>query len=348
MIEIEINNLSKEIDNNAEHVFFISPNYEERSIGFLNHILKLNIVKKITVVVLKLQSQNFKIEILDDLKINMHNYAIEKLNSIKKLNKAKISIHLRELAYPDRYTIKAIEHLKRDFVNEDNHVIFDYSCLPKAIILDVCKIFFARGACKKFSFAYSSPQSYPKIRHPQALGEMKGILTHKPISKLLEEYENGTLINFPSDLGYSGQLISDQVAKYTDFEQYLFIYMRRRSPLHSFDAMAGNSNLLSEAYREWRNNIINHFSIQDGYRKLKDIIENIKSKVGSNTKGYLVLLAPFGPKPLIVGCFLMSEILIASGIEVEIVQESSFQYSSVYSIGLDKTYLFKIDLSGQL
>lgn len=345
MIEIEINNLSIEIDTEAEHVFFIAPNYEERSIGFLNHILKLTIVKQITVVVLKLQSQNYKIDILDDLKVNMYNYAIEKLNEIKKLK--NIKIHLKELAYPDRYTIKAIEHLKRDYVKEDKHVIFDFSCLPKAVILDVCKTFFSKGACKKFSFTYSSPQSYPKIRHPQAIGEMKGILTHKPISRLLEEYENGTLINFPSDLGYSGQLISDQVAKYTDFEQYLFIYMRRRSPLHSFDAMAGNSNLLSEAHREWRNNIINHFSIQDGYRKLRDIIENIKSKVGTNTKGYLVLLAPFGPKPLIVGCFLMSEILTNSGIDIEIVQESSFQYSSVYSIGLDKTYLFKIDLTNQ-
>jgi len=338
MVEIEINNLSKEIDNNVKHVFFISPNYEDRSMGFLNHIVKLKNIKDIEVVVLKLQSQNYKVDILDDLKTNMYNYAIE------ILKKTKISTKIKELAYPDRYTIKAIEHLKRDYVNKDKHVIFDFSCLPKAIILDVCKTFFAKDACKKFSFTYSSPQSYPKIRHPQAIGEMKGMLTQKSISRLLDEYENGTLINFPSDLGYSGQLISDQVAKYTDFEQYLFIYMRRRSPLHSFDAMAGNSNLLSEAHKEWRNNIINHFSIQDGYRKLRDIIENIKSKVGSSTKGYLVLLAPFGPKPLIVGCFIMSEILKKSEIDVEIVQESSFQYSSVYSIGLDKTYLFKIDL----
>jgi hypothetical protein len=173
---------------------------------------------------------------------------------------------------------------------------------------------------------------------------MKGILEHKPISQLMQDFDNGTLITFPSDLGYSGQLISDQIAKYTNFEQYLFVYMRRRSPLHSFDAMAGNSNLLAEAYKEWRNNVVNHFSIQDGYRKLQDIIENIKSKNKDNPKGYLVLLAPFGPKPLIVGCFLLAKSLEKVGISAEIVQESSFQYSSVYSIGLDKTYLFQIDL----
>ena len=120
------------------------------------------------------------------------------------------------------------------------------------------------------------------------------------------------------------------------------IYLRRRHPYQAYEAMSGNIHLLGEAYREWRNNIINHFTIQDGFRKLEGIVSML-IRVNQKNQKHLIIFAPFGPKPLVVGCFLMLKKLENCGFKCEIIQESSFQYSSVYSIGLDKTYLFLID-----
>ncbi len=336
MKEIDIEQLDYQIDINKSYLFFISPNYEDRSIGFLEEILKLS-KKNFRVVVIKLQSHSYKIDILDDLKVNLFNKSVEKLKA------AGIDYKVVEITYPDRYTPMKILHLKNDYLKDGDNVIFDISCIPKSVVIHVCEEFLRDEKLSDFSLAYSSPNSYPKIRYPQAIGEMKGVLNHESINKLIDKHVQGTLITFPSDLGYSGQLIADQVARYNNFEQYLFVYMRRREPMSSYNAIAGNINLLGEAYKEWRNNVVNHFSIQDGFRKLEDVVNHIIDRVKQSERArYLVLFAPFGPKPLIAGCYLLCQRLREAGFSCEIVQESSFQYSSVYSLGLNKTYLFKI------
>lgn len=343
MTELEINNLVSFLNKERSHVFYISPNYEDRSIGLLEHLISLKGVLNFSVVLLKLQSKNYKVEILEDLKLSQYQKVV------KALSQSAIDFMEVEVAYPDRYTSMTIEHLFRDTIEDKNcEVVFDFSCLPKVVIIDICKFICGQQVCSKFSFAYSSAKEYPKIRHPQAIGDLRGIISHKSLSKLLETYHEGTLVNFPGDLGYSGQLISDQVSKHPDFDQYVFIYMRRRNPLSAYDAMAGNMHLLGEAYREWRNNVINHFTIQDGFRKLTEIVEKLENKLTNSKEKHLVIFAPFGPKPLVVGCFLMMKKLEKfDNIAVDIIQESSFQYSSVYSIGIDKTYLFYVDMPSQ-
>ena len=342
MIESELSAFANYMKSKEEtkFYFFVAPNYEDRSRGLVEFVVRLpeDIREKVEVVVIKLQSQNYKVNVLEDIKVHQYKSVISQLRS------KQITIHEKEISYPDRYSSISIEHLHKDYIKANGEVVFDFSCFPKLMIIDICKVFLKKGVHQKFSFTYSSPEKYPQIRYPQAIGELRGILENKPLGKLLQDHDEGTLINFPSDLGYSGHLISDQVSRYSDFDQYLFVFMRRRFPFLAYEAMAGNIHLLGEAYREWRNKVINHFTIQDGYRKLEEIVDALCGKLSSNENKHIVIFSPFGPKPLTVGCYLMTKKLKDHGIESEILQESSFQYSSVYSIGLGKTYLFEIEM----
>jgi hypothetical protein len=121
-----------------------------------------------------------------------------------------------------------------------------------------------------------------------------------------------------------------------DGPRFVMVFLRNYDLLTSLTTIRANIALLDSADVD----VEAFFSFSHSFKKLNEIANREVEKCFSNPHAFF-LVAPFGPKPLVLAAYFLCKDAGKKGITSEIAYLSGFQYSSVYSLGKGETTVFK-------
>jgi len=327
-------------------VLVATPNYEERSVGFLQWFLKECDPSTIdpTRIIIHLlwpKGTSARVDLLEQLKA-LH---FEKITEPLK----QYTVDRTVFSYPNDFNDREIiDHVLRTleyFPGEPYNLLIDISCMPRLVLVSVChairQFFLSKETRQQISvyFVYASPGRYAALRYAQNVGGIKGYFSGRPIHDCRSDHLSA--IVFPSLQGYEGKLLYDEVRTRISSSVTAFVAVNCNDYLTSLATMRANQFLLEQ--RDV--NISYYFSIKDGLDKLAYLLENEASRAAERiAHSKLILVAPFGPKVFtIAACFMLWNLKDNfEGIDTEIAHVSGFQYLSLYSLGLGNMSGYKL------
>lgn len=346
MKEIEINKLLRE-DLELPLVTIISPNYEERSIHCFKEIININKYAKIYPIILYLKNRNNNNALLDGLK--HQNY--KKLSEDIDIND-KCDI----IDFPDNYSANAIEYILKKRLKEYSknsqsiNVLLDITSMPRRLIFTLCDIIGKfikenKFEINKLLFSYVSPQNHSKVQYAQDVGMLYSFFSDQPLK--ISAHKSVCSMIFPSRSGHEGKLLLDYLdSKSIDHRRKIFFSINSSNYLDSLEIMRANQALLNSHESE----IKYYCSFIDGVRKLTTQInkEVVKLQKNPQTEGQLYLVAPFSPKIILPVAYYalkkLERFTHELGTEIDICDTRSFQYTSVYSLGIGKLSIYELNV----
>jgi hypothetical protein len=326
-------------------VVFICPNYEDRSIEFVEELLEEFDATQILFVIVELLGKA-KVGILDE------RVSINRRTVIAKFKDKRIPYEEMRLPYP---TVDLQEEVKNAFIRsiKDSsapiNAIVDVSCLPSGLLLSIMSIIDEENDKHKtfhrVYIYYASPSSYPNVDHPQSIGVIRGDISKHIDLKNLTGEKSVTLVVFPGREGFEAKQVLDYFS-HVECEKHIMLMFSRDNPILSLPVLWNNQLVISES--KDRDTFVEfYFTLEDGLRRLK----NIYQKALANSEAFFI--APFGPKPLMIGAYQLIKKFIHEKenekdhprFMADLILLSSFQYTSTYSIGsgLSNFFEYKLD-----
>jgi len=337
-------NLERIFEEEIPLVSIISPNYEDRSVFCIEKIVRYAQENKaaIEAIILYLKNDNGVDAILEGLK--RKNY--EKVQSI--LDSLYVS-EFKKISYPDNFVPRRIENVINSMLKKQLskfNLLIDISTMPRQMIFSICEIVYCLLEKKehninKVFFSFTTPKEYSSVPYAQEVGMIYGCFSEEPLSSLKGETVHSMI--FPGRSGYEGKLLIDNINEYA-FENEADIYfpIDNYRYLESLDVMRANPTLMSPLAHK----LIYYCSAEHGARILnKQIDRMMKEDDKSSEKVYLV--APFDyviMLPVAYFALKKSKAKYKTSAKLEICNIKSFQYTSSFSIGVEKQYIFEMQL----
>lgn len=346
--------INKEHIQEVKNIFMVCPNFEERSIGFLDSINKFN-TSNIAFFITKLKGANPQ-ELLDEIKDDNTKNIIEYFKS------ENIPYEYQKFQYPIRdlkqYINEIVSYAKS--ISKECNLHIDISSMPRNMIfrfLDHLFLHFQSNCIiiddliiKSIYIAYTPAIKYPSTGNIDEIGGIKGIYKNKPFHRLIREYDKVDLIMFLAGNAHDTSQVYSQ--SYEDgvnssITKHLLIYLNKDNLLHSYRKIGENNGLLNMALN--RNDKISYFyDVEHMSIVLYDMVKeiNISSK---NFSSNFVGIGAFGTKTICLASYLAKkrfELLNQNNrnYQSDILTNDIGQYVSIYSIGKKQTEFYEIDL----
>ena len=326
-------------------VVIATPNYEERSIGFLRDFLgrcgSASVDPSRVFVTLLWPHGNAKVDLLEQLKALY-------MDNLSKLLDA-FENETITFSYPtdfnERIVVDVLSRSATRFQDEPVDIVVDISCMPRRVLVALCCAIaeiIERDEKRRISvlFCYTSPQRYPAPRYAQNVGGVYGYFSGRPIHASTAKHVS-TLV-FPSLQGYEAHVLFDEVRSHVSSSITVFVAVGGHDYHVSLAMMRANQFIMERKEVQF----IYYFSVLDGIQKLAAKISEESRRLASE-RSAAVLVAPFGPKIYTLSAFfqLNAERARGAGCDFDIAHVSGFQYLSVYSLGVGRSLLFQVDAS---
>jgi hypothetical protein len=343
-----------EIDLTDSNVYLFSPNFEERSLGGFEDLLKNKIFNKLSgVFVITLQAIKPK-EILDEIK-SANTQRIVKELITKEINHSSVEIKYPVYDYV-RFFHEIIEFCKN--VSNEINLYIDISSLPRNIIfrffdylfqnIDGEKIVVDKLTIKSLNFLYTPAASYPETINLDLLGSIIGMYTEQPFHQLIREYDTADLFLFLSgnahDAAQTYSLTTENKIT-SNINRHILIYLDENNLLFSYKKMAENIGVMNRS-NIGADNKYYLFSYEHIGHVLFDKIQELFK--GRNAIRSLVVLGAFGPKPISLCSYLAKvryEFLMdkhEKSFKADVLTNDSAQYTSIYSHGKKSSQIYNI------
>jgi len=333
---------------NRPTVLLAAPNYEERSVGFLEWFLDACSShsidpSRVFTQLLWPQGTSTRVELLEQLKVTHFGRLKGQLERYPGWRRNVI-------AYPNdfnnREVLNALSQLPECFPGEPHNLVVDISCMPKRVLFSVCegiqRIVSSADAPQQTSvfFVYTSPKKYAALRYAQNVGQVTGLFSGCPIHQSRSEHVSAFV--FPSLQGYEGKLLYDGVRAHVSSSVTAFISVSGSDYHTSLATMRANQFLMEQRDVD----VVYYFSLKDGLNKLERRIEDeARRTTGLEEHSRMILVAPFGPKVFVVAAYFMLQNMQTDGTpDTEIAHVGGFQYLSLYSLGVSDFSGFRLSL----
>lgn len=332
----------------APSIVISTPNYEERSVAFLERFLdscSSDAIDPSRVLMHFLwpQGSSTRVDILEQMKI-LHFGSLS-----QRLEKYASRLHI--IAYPDGFNDKEVIDVvlesAQGFPGEPYNLIVDISCMPKRALMAVCDGIQQvnrsddSGHPASVFFVYATPREYAALRYAQDVGEVRGYFSGRPVHQ--SRADHVTAVVFPSLQGYEGKLLYDALRGYLSRSLTAFVAVSGRDYQTSLATMRANQFLLEQHDVD----VVYYFSLLDGIDKLSKCI-GAEAELGAEraAQARMFMVAPFGPKVFAVAAYFLLRNLPTSerSLTTEIAHVSGFQYLSLYSLGFGHLVGFQLSL----
>lgn len=337
-----------------KNIFMVCPNFEERSIGFLDSIKKFKRAN-VAFFITKLKGANPQ-ELLDEIKDDNTKRTIEYLKS------KGIQYEYQKFQYPIRDLKQYINEivLYAKSITRECNLHIDISSMPRNMIfrfLDHLFLHFQSNCIiiddlkiKSIYIAYTPAIKYPSTGNIDQIGGIKGIYKNKPFHRLIREYDKVDLIIFLAGNAHDTSQVYSQ--SYEDgvnssIKRHLLVYLNKDNLLHSYRKIGENNRLINMALN--RNDKINYFyDVEHMSTLLYDMINEI-SNLSKNFSTSFLGIGAFGTKTICLSSYLAKkrfELINEDNrnYQSDVLTNDIGQYVSIYSIGKKKTEFYEIDL----
>ena len=318
-------------------------NYEDRTLACLQKLISNIQKRQIIFIIIELRT-SWHVDILEE-RIELNRKIAKEIFDQYKID----NWNIWNIEYPlkDLGIIQTLLESSLRFIPSPIDLLLDISCMPRELILaildNVIKINKSYKIFNSILAIYVWAKRYPCISYPQAIGLPRGYINRGiDLGDILRQrkVENIILVIFPGSQGFEGKQVYDAFAEFRG-ERYVLFFVNRNDPWSSLPTHWANQSLVQASQRD-DTFIEYYFTISDGMRHLKNILQKAKEK----SEGFFI--APFGPKPLTIGSFLIIREFLNLKKETsiaDIILLSSFQYTSTYSIGVSETSIFEINIT---
>ncbi len=336
-------------------VVVATPNYEERSIGFLERFLGKCVAEsvettRVRTCLLWPQGVTGRVDLLEELKASH----LERIEALLAVFPSERCVFSYPMDFNERKVTDALMESVESFRGEPLNLVVDISCMPKRVLVSVCdavaRAMVAIGADQlSVYFIYSSPERYAALRYAQNVGAVEGYFSGKPVHDW-KKSDNVAALVFPGLQGYEGKLLYDELQSRVRSSVTAFVAVGGHDYHTALAIMRANQFLLEQRSIE----VLYYFSFIDGLERLASWVHaemtrlDTAAKARPVTKRFL-LAAPFGPKVFTAASYFMLKGLQQAHpeCEIEIAHVSGFQYLSLYSLGLAGIAGFKLVETGR-
>jgi hypothetical protein len=343
LIEISKKDISHSINSfHNRTVIIICPNYEDRSITLIDEMLNEFDYQQVLFVIVELIGKA-KVGILDERTL------INRKKAIESLKLRRVNYKEMRLQYP---TVELMDEVRNSLIQSISdvtvpiNIVVDVSCMPSGFILSLFSFVDQENINHKtfhrVYIFYATPTSYPKVDHPQSIGAIRGHFNKQIELHILPREKPITLVVFPGREGFEGKQAHDFFSKF-ECEKHIMLMFYKDNPMLSLPTLWNNQLLISESKAN-DSNLEFYFTLEDGLRHL----QNVYNKALTHSEA--LFIAPFGPKPLMIGAyqvikkFIYEKEKLHERFLADLILLSSFQYTSTYSIGSDFFTFFEYKL----
>lgn len=338
------------IVQNHPTVLILSPNYEDRSVAFLNMIR--NQFSKATDTrlypeIFYLQNEIENSAILDALKYQQ----------FKVLQKSFLLAEscYHRINFPDNFSSaelhSTIASCLERYVQSDEsfHIIIDISAMPRSIILEFCSAITAlketpmfRDAVDKIFFAYVSPKSYSNVNFSQDIGLPYGFFSGEPLYKNTCPLVHSII--FPGREGHESTLVLNSLTTgCIEHHSTVYFMIDSHQYLDSLRFMRANMSILNS-----------HNSTEEYYCSLSDGIKTLSDRLDAElvalyrnglSESSLYVIAPLYSKIMLPAAYYLLTKMkrFFPKVHVEISIMKGFQYVSSYSLGVGDTHVYELN-----
>lgn len=366
--EISSNHFAMESDEDRTPcILLAAPNFEERSLGAINSIMRLSESKRqrFRVLITTLQAAWQK-EILDTIKEENVAFAL------KTLKEGGIEFHQRRIFYP-KIDYKAAFDALRDFARGEQFDLYiDISSFPRMMIANLLDHVMNRRHnefagdldTRNIRFFYSEPISYPSSLHIETLGDLYGMFERCAFHGEVHKYQlidNLIFLNGNShDVAQTRAIaLSDVRSAYV--QNHYFIFFNKEKTGFSYEKLWQNIGAL-KGLRDAGERVRVVFDVEDMTMQLMETVDSIIDRQRGIEQS-AVFFGGYGPKILWLSCYLAKRYYqnkarfvsdndspevdgARAGPRKEVVADiltpRGSQYTSVYSHGISSTKLFEL------
>lgn len=333
--------LSSAFQRDRELLLLLAPNYEPRSVLGLRSLLSsLEAMKDIVSLELwTLQARQNRVEPLEYLKtanvatVNGH---------LKSLGWLRLST--RTIPYPEVTENQINSYLitATDSLAGYKSLMIDISTLPRRLIVALLKS--ASGLLRatkidSLFLLYGWAENYPWTPYASEEGALKVVETDQVLG---ESVVNRTGIHAAilcGRQGFDSKLLLETLPPGSNAQVYMLI--NRFDLYAAFQMMRSNSTVITSGAQK-----VNYYlSMSSAHEMLMD-----RARYYTPARDELFLIAPFGPKPLVVTTFLALEQVRARASTLPnflagTIGLSGHQYNTTYSLGFSHWEVLEIESS---
>lgn len=347
-------NLSKPSHSDARNIFMVCPNFEERSIGFLESIENFD-SSNLYFFITKLKGANQQ-ELLDEIKDENTNLVIDYLTQRNiKFESHKFQYPLNDLK---QYISEIVAFIKSK--TKECNLYIDISSMPRNLIfrfldhlfthIETDYIKLEELIIKSIFICYTPAVEYPSTGNIDQIGGIKGIYKGKPFHRLIRAYEKVDLLMFVAGNTHDSSQTYSQ--SYEDgvnssINRHLLVFLNRDNLIHSYKKIGENIKLLNMAMNT-NDKITYFYSIEHISLILYDEVNDI-CRHNKNHKSSFLGVGAFGTKTICLCSYLAKkrfDLLNSNNTnyQSDILTNDIGQYVSIYSIGKRNSEFYKIDL----
>lgn len=335
----------------------IAPNFEERSRGFVDHVLALRArisdeglpLRPLRWLVLIFQGDNPNF--LDGVKGHNARKAITELYA----EGFEPAVRFKALPYPitGPRLVSEIRDELRDLERVESAII-DFSAIPRNVLYRLIESI-TQGqfephidAHTSIHLAYCWATSYPDVRNLELIGEIRGQSSQLPLAQFVAgaDYCDLTVLAAGSVHDAYGAVTGVRDLARSAVVNLTTIYFMNPWNLdESWKQLRNHHGLLREANNGWQ------IEYCFGTNHFVDIIERrLERALVESEKGRKVAFAAahFGPKPMVVATQMILDRFVARQTGTRRLRADMFngmgtQYLSVYSLGVGRLSFFSLD-----
>lgn len=345
-------------------VFFLAPNYEERSIGSAVALVELSKeipARRLASMVLKFQS-GLKPVILDRIKNDNNQRAIRYLES------RGVSIAHEGVTWP--FTQEHFQPILRRLLDlcgttgPESELFLDISALPRSLLLGLLDSLMSmqrKGRIRvgqssyivAVHLIYTPAERYP-VGHANDLpGAVYGRYHQQRLDEFLARPDAQTdlVLSLAGTAHDAAQVVSSVPAVGSvDLTTVAFHFFSHENAAHSFEKIALNAWTLRQL-SAMSADIRYFFGVEHTADSIADLAARAAIKhLESGEPNSSLVLAGFGPKIVGIACYLGKRVYDQIMVEhdgwskSDVLLAGSDQYTTIYSIGRREPVYFRIDL----
>jgi hypothetical protein len=348
-------NISDQQSANIKNIFMVCPNFEERSIGFLDSLDSLD-TSNFFFFITKLKGANAQ-DMLDEIKDENTKEAIDRL----KAN--KINYEYQKFQYPlkdlKQYINAILKYIKS--ITLDCNLYIDISSMPRNLIFRFLDFIFAhihqnyikidQLIIRSVYICYTPAIDYPVTDNIDQIGGIKGIYTNQPFHSLIRDCDKVDLFMFTAGNTYDASQTysqSDEDGVNSSISRHVLVFLNKDNLFHSYKKIGQNIRLISMAMDN-RDKMTYFYSIEQISNILCEEVKHIFIDNQRFEKSFLAVGA-FGTKTICLCSYLAKkkfEILAQNNTnhQSDILTNDIGQYVSIYSIGKKNSEYYKIEFS---
>lgn len=328
--------------------FLFAPNFEPRSVvGVQRATSSPAILAGDTRWgILTLQSKYARVEPLEYLKQQIIKYALSVLQDNHCLAPIKSTLSYPEDLSPDQLRNTLLELLKG--VTQPCNLVVDITALPRRVIGQLVRCVERLVTSEQVAhvyFFYTWAGSYPGSGQPTEAGVLRAVESGKSLSKVLQEGMSAEAALFLGRHGSDALQFIEALP--ADKRVNVFAFLNRSELFRSLEMLRANVPILSGG--DTAIEIQYYLSLSSAHNKLLNWAKGCQLH---ENRAYLV--APFGPKPLLISALAAVDILRAR-LRVEGVSQSvcdiallsAHHYGTTYSVGSGGLSIFRWERGGE-